>query len=268
MANLSSNQALYDYVAELIPTAVDTQDDGIIIEAFRLNDIRHVCQAIRNIHTNEVEYQHLTLRFGGNCEQSVYNFTLSEDMALCLDIYSLYLAVKHITFQLDTFHPDVINDLVVPIQAETLHWPQGHTFIEQLYRHHQKAMRHIIPCLQLHTANLDQGILSNNLASLQKKAPSLWIDIHTPTEYLPFLEQCRPDAIKISQKLQEKENKSGLLPVIKFIRKHNIQFIAGRIASKNELMHFKLLGATYYFGYISDIPTSTFKKIIHLISDT
>lgn len=266
MDSLTNHDALYNFVRNLAPSLARTKDDAIIIDAFQCNDIRHVCQAIRDTQTNEVKYQHLTLRFGGNSEQSVYCFDLSRQMTFCLDLYSLYLAVKHISFQLEAFHPDMISNLVVPIQAETLNWPLGQAFLQQLFTHHSEAMSYITPCVQLHTSNLDPMTLSSNIASLSNKATSLWVDIHTPTEYLEFLEQCKPDAIKVSQPLETKEMRAGLIPIVRFVRKHNINFIAGRVATQKDLNQFKLLGASYYFGYISDIPTSVSSRTIRLVS--
>lgn len=268
MDRLTTHDALYKFVLNLVPSLARTKDDAIIIDAFQSNDIRHVCQAIRNAQTNEVKYQHLTLRFGGNSEQSVYSYDLSRQMTFCLDMYSLYLAIKHISFQLEAFHPDMISNLVVPIQAETLNWPLGQAFLQQIFYNHRDAMSHITPCVQLHASNLDQMSLSSNIASLKNKTTSLWVDIHTPSEYLEFLEQCKPDAIKVSQLLETKEMRDGLIPIVRFVRKKNIKFIAGRVATQKDLNQFKLLGASYYFGYISDIPASMTTREIRLISNS
>ena len=268
MDRLTTHDALYNFVTNLVPSLTRTKDDAIILDAFQSNDIRHVCQAIRNAQTNEVKYQHLTLRFGGNSEQSVYSFDLSRQMTFCLDMYSLYLAVKHISVQLEIFHPDMISSLVVPIKAETLNWPLGQAFLQQIFYYHRDALSHITPCVQLHTGNLDQLSLSSNIASLRNKATSLWVDIYTPSEYLDFLEQCTPDAIKVSQPLETKEMKEGLIPIVHFVRKNNIKFIAGRVATQKDLNQFKLLGASYYFGYISDIPRTIQTKTIRLVSNT
>ncbi|WP_337240124.1 hypothetical protein, partial [Proteus faecis] len=48
----------------------------------------------------------------------------------------------------------------------------------------------------------------------------------------------------------------SFLPIARFLRKHKYQWVAGRVASQVELNRYRLLGASYYFGYFSDIPTS------------
>lgn len=266
MANLATYEALYSFVQRHLSSAAHTEDDALIIDALLHDDICHVCQPIRDIHTDEEKFQHLTLRFGGNSEQSVYCFDLSRKMTFCLDLYSLYLAVRHISFRLEVSKPQSIDNLVVPLQAETLNWPLGQAFLLQLFTHHSMAMAHITPCLQLHHSGLDRATLSKNIQSLASKAASLWIDIHTPSEYLDVLAKCEPDAIKVSQSMETKEMRLGLIPIVRLTRKLNISFIAGRIATQDDLNQFKLLGTSYYFGYISDIPSKVEAIKIRLIS--
>ncbi|MEF1301413.1 diguanylate phosphodiesterase, partial [Vibrio owensii] len=85
---------MYDYLCDLALQHIVTDDDQLVFDALKHNDIQHACQAIRETKTGEVEYQHLTLRFGLRGEQSVYQFELLEQMQYCLDLYSLYLALR------------------------------------------------------------------------------------------------------------------------------------------------------------------------------
>ncbi|WP_305374455.1 hypothetical protein [Photobacterium leiognathi] len=257
---LTTVDDLYRYIQSIVPSLTRNNDDAILLDAFEQNDLRHVCQAIRETISNQVTYQHLTLRFGSNSEQSVYLFDVSKPVQFLFDLYSLYLAIRHIEFQLCTFHKDVINPLVVPINSETLSWPIGQGFINQVYQHHASAMKYIIPCVQLHDTENNEChnvmTLNANLESLKKKAVQLWVDIIPPTQYLETIKTIQPDAIKTSHILNDDHKRSGLIPVIRFIRKNNTLFIAGRVGSQHELNQYRLLGAQYYFGYISDIPVS------------
>ncbi|WP_318412172.1 hypothetical protein [Photobacterium leiognathi] len=257
---LTTVDDLYHYIQSIVPSLTRNNDDAILLDAFEQNDLRHVCQAIRETISNQVTYQHLTLRFGSNSEQSVYQFYVSKPVQFLFDLYSLYLAIRHIEFQLCTFHKDVINPLVVPINSETLSWPIGQNFINQVYQHHSTAMKYIIPCVQLHDTENNKChnvmTLNANLESLKKKAVQLWVDIIPPTRYLETIKAIKPDAIKTSHILNDNHKRSGLIPVIRFIRKNNTLFIAGRVGSQHELNQYRLLGAQYYFGYISDIPVS------------
>ncbi|WP_305419111.1 hypothetical protein [Photobacterium leiognathi] len=257
---LTTVDDLYHYIQSIVPSLTRNNDDAILLDAFEQNDLRHVCQAIRETISNQVTYQHLTLRFGSNSEQSVYQFDVSKPVQFLFDLYSLYLAIRHIEFQLCTFHKDVINPLVVPINSETLSWPIGQGFINQVYQHHSSAMKYIIPCVQLHDTENNEChnvmTLNANLESLKKKAVQLWVDIIPPTQYLETIKTIKPDAIKTSHILNDDHKRSGLIPVIRFIRKNNTLFIAGRVGSQHELNQYRLLGAQYYFGYISDIPVS------------
>ncbi|PSX10717.1 EAL domain-containing protein [Photobacterium angustum] len=261
---LHTMDELYSYIQGIIPSLTRNNDDAILLDAFDQNDISHVCQAIRETTTNQVTYQHLTLRFGSNNEQSVYQFDVSKPVQFLFDLYSLYLAIRHIEFQLSTFHKDIINPLVVPINSETLSWPIGQGFINQVFQHHSVAMQYIIPCVQLHDMDNSEChnmmTLNANLESLKKKAIKLWVDIIPPTRYLEIINNIKPDAIKTSHILNDDHKRSGLIPVIRFIRKNNTLFIAGRVGSQHELKQYRLLGAQYYFGYVSDIPISVSMK--------
>ncbi|MDO6705488.1 hypothetical protein [Photobacterium sp. 1_MG-2023] len=257
MAKLFTDAALGEHAKGLLIQAAQTPDDFILLEAMRYNDIRHACQPIRHTETNAVSFQHLTLRFGSNSEQSVYRFNLSDEMRYALDLFGLLLAIRHIQFQQETIHASLINPLVVPLQAETLlNWEPGHTFLSALYEHHGKAMREIVPCIQLFQPDLDQPKLKQLLSWLSDVCPMFWLDIRLPTPYLPLLEVYPPMAIKIAQVNEDTTFKQGLLPVIRFLKQHEVDFVAGRIATQHDLIRFRRLGAGYYFGYISDIPTS------------
>ncbi|MCW8346640.1 diguanylate phosphodiesterase [Vibrio sp. ZSDZ65] len=256
MDNLTSNQALYYYLSQLIGQHVVTEDDQLIFSAFEANDIHHACQAIRDTNSGDIEYQHLTLRFGSHSEQSVYQFDLSTSMRFCLDLYSLYLAVRQTKFQIETFHPDLISNVVVPISHDALLWQQGQFFLKQIIRFHAGAFYHIIPSLQLSetsTLHPDTQPLSD---TLKEYAYALWFDISPSQMQLDRLLPLAPDAFKVAVTIESKQDRSALLPLVRFCRLHKIKWVAGRICSQEELTQFKRLGASYYFGYFSDLPTA------------
>lgn len=257
MAKLFTDAALGEHARGLLIQAARTPDDHILLEAMQHNDIRHVCQPIRHTETNEVTFQHLTLRFGSNNEQSVYRFDLSEEMRYALDLFGLLLAVRHIKFQQETIHASLINPLVVPLQVETLlKWEPGQHFLSSLFEHHSQAMQDVVPCIQLFQSGLDSEQLGQLLGWLHDVCPAYWVDIRLPTAYLPLLERYSPAAIKIAQFNEDTTFKQGLLPVIRFLKQCHVEFVAGRVATQYDLVRFRRLGAGYYFGYISDIPTS------------
>jgi EAL domain-containing protein (putative c-di-GMP-specific phosphodiesterase class I) len=254
--NVLRSQALHDAILRRLPKEPETADDEIVLEAFLHNDVRHACQPIRHIRTDQVTYQHLTLRFGSNGEQSVYQFDTSEAIKRCLDLYSLALAIHQISFQLETFHPDVINDLVVPIRADIFACPETQQFIRQLISQHKKALRHIIPTVQLFNPQLDLTQLATQLQPLREHTAELWFDVRSPTPYLEQLMLLEPETIKVSQPLHNFSAQVGLIPIIKFIRSHQLCLVSGQVNTQKELNQLKKLGTTYYFGYISDIPIS------------
>lgn len=256
MDNLKSHQAMYGYIIKLMEEHAETTDDALLLEALQHNDIKHACQAIREIRSEEVEFQHLTLRFGADGEQSVYQFDLSQNIQYCLDLFSLYLAIRQTQFQLETFHPDLISNVVVPLQIDALKWSQGQAFFEQVVQCHGKAFAHVIPSLQLNTT---QGLNSDThqlINKIEHSAYSVWFEVSPPCEQLAQICALRPAMLKVSLSLEEKENRQALIPVIKQLRKHKISWVASRVASQKELNQYRLLGASYYFGYFSDIPTA------------
>ncbi|KJY74588.1 diguanylate phosphodiesterase [Vibrio coralliilyticus] len=256
MANLNSHQAMYRYIAKLMEEHLKTEDDQIIHEALVHNDIRHACQAIRSADSGEVEFQHLTLRFGGDGEQSVYQFDLSQKVKYCLDLFSLYLALRQTRFQLDTFHPDLISNVVVPLQVEALVWPQGEHFLQQVILCHKKAFAHVIPSLQLSHSLGFASSVENLIELVGEYAYALWFEVAPPCPLLEQLACYEPAMLKLSVSLEDKEDRMAFLPIVRFLKKHKLKWVASRVASQKELNQYKLLGASYYFGYFSDIPTS------------
>ncbi|EKO3415936.1 EAL domain-containing protein [Vibrio fluvialis] len=256
MANLSSHQALYHYLRDLIEQHIVTEDDALVFDAFQRNDIRHACQAIREAQSGEVEYQHLTLRFGSQGEQSVYQFELSEPMTFCLDLYSLYLALRQSRFQMETFHPDLISNVVVPIRADALLWPAGALFLDQILQFHRAAFAHVVPSVQINFANPLHPGLDELVEQVRENAYALWFELYTAAENFEQIARYKPDMLKLAVSLENKEDRSAFLPIVRFLRQHRFKWVAGRVASQTELNQYKLLGASYYFGYFSDIPTS------------
>ncbi len=255
MASLKSYQAIYLYLDKLMEEHLETDDDRLVHDAFRHNDIRHACQAIRETRSGEVEFQHLTLRFGGGGEQSVYQFELSEKMAYCLDLYSLYLALRQTRFQLETFHPDFVSNVVVPLKLDALIWQPGKAFFEQVLQCHKKEFAHVIPSLQLNEESSFTPIGQSLIARVKEFAHALWFEAIAPCRFLEQLERFKPDVLKLAITLEDKESRMAFLPIVRFVRQQNIQWVASRVASQKELNQYKLLGANYYFGYFSDIPT-------------
>ena len=103
MANLNSHQAVYRYIIGLFKDNLETDDDILLFEALQHNDIKHACQAIREAHSGEVIYQHLTLRFGENAEQSVYQYQLSPPIKYCLDLLAFIWHCDSHAFKLKHF---------------------------------------------------------------------------------------------------------------------------------------------------------------------
>ncbi|MFH0259907.1 diguanylate phosphodiesterase [Vibrio mediterranei] len=256
MDNLTSNQALYRYLHQLVEQHVVTEDDQIIFDAFEKNDIRHACQAIRDTKNGEVEFQHLTLRFGSQSEQSVYQFDLSDTMRFCLDLYSLYLALRQTKFQIETFHPDLTSNVVVPISSDALLWEPGEHFLKQVIRYHAGAFYHIIPSLQLSETTPLHERVHPLTETLKEQAFALWFDVDPSQGMFEQLLPFEPDALKVAATLENKQDRTRLLPLVKFCRNHKLAWVAGRISNQDELTQFKRLGASHYFGYFSDIPTS------------
>lgn len=256
MANLNTTQAIFDYLHQLIEQHIVTEDDQLIFDAYCQNDIRHSCQAIRNANTSEVELQHLTLRFGSQGEQSVYQFDLSPPVLMCLDLYSLFLAIRHTQFQLEMFHPDLISNVVLPIQVETLLWEPSSHFLREIVRHHAEAFRHVVPSLQGDEILADKPRIQAPIDWLRKNTYALWFEVSTTHLHFERIADYAPDMIKLVVTLEDKQDRKAFLPIARFLRRHHYPWVAGRVACQIELNRFMLLGASYYFGYFSDIPTS------------
>ncbi|MDD1781879.1 diguanylate phosphodiesterase [Enterovibrio sp. ZSDZ35] len=240
----------------LIRKHAKTDDDKLLYDALSQNDVHHVCQAIRETASGEVAYQHVTLRFGSRGEQSVYQFDLSEELKYALDLFSLYLALRQSRFQLDTYHPDLINKIVVPIDSRALIWPSGQRLLNQMIKCDAEAFALLIPSLILPDDAEQQNAAIPLLSKLRAYAAELCFDISDPNYNLTFIAQHLPDKVKLAISLEHKEDRAALLPFIRFFRSHRVSWIAGRVASQNELNQYRLLGASHYFGYFSDIPTS------------
>lgn len=256
MASLQSHQAMYGYIIKLVEQHIETEDDMLILEALKHNDIKHACQAIRDAGSGEVTFQHLTLRFGSDAEQSVYQFDLSTKVKYSLDLFSLYLALRQTNFQLETFHPDLISNVVVPIQTSALLWKPGKVFFEQVIICHKKPFSHVIPSLQLSSEQEDTEATHHLIEEIREYAYSLWFEVSPPCPELEQIIALSPSMLKLSVSMECKENQRAFLPVVRLLRKHKVKWVASRVASQKELNQYKLLGARYYFGYFSDIPTA------------
>lgn len=256
MVNLISTHAMYEHLVGLAVQHIVTDDDQLVFDALKHNDVQHACQAIREAQSGEVEFQHLTLRFGMRGEQSVYQFKLSEQMQYCLDLFSLYLALRQTQFQLEAFHHDLISNVVVPIRVDALLWEPGVYFLEQTIQFHSSAFQHVIPSLQADETLCDRDKVATLTKKLKENAYSLWFEVATSQVNFERVADFSPDMIKLSVTLEDKEERHAFLPIAKFLRKHKYTWVAGRVASQTELNRYRLLGASYYFGYFSDIPTS------------
>ncbi|MGR5236472.1 EAL domain-containing protein [Vibrio alfacsensis] len=262
MVNLISAQAMFEYLCKLAQEHIETDDDQLVFDALQHNDIKHACQAIREVKTGEVEFQHLTLRFGARGEQSVYQFTLSHHMQYCLDLFSLYLAVRQIQFQNETFHPEMVSNVVVPIQIDALLWPPGARFLDQLVKFHLKAFKHIVPSLQGNDTLKQPELVLPLIAKLKGNAFALWFEVSAAQVQFEHLTEFEPDMIKLSAQIEDKSEHRAFLPIARFLRRYRYPWVAGRVSSQAELNRYRLLGAKYYFGYFSDIPTSlSFKSL-------
>lgn len=250
-------------LSALIEQQVVTDDDRLILDAFKQSDIKHVCQAIRDVKSADVVYQHVTLRFGSRGEQSVYSFDLSEGMRYALDLYSLYLALRQSRFQIDTFHPTLLNQIVVPIDANALLWRQGFEIFKQMLTLDSRAFRYLIPSLQIKVPESAYPQMVSLMARIRGHAHALWFDISVPCEQMAFVTKHQPDCVKLAISLENKEDRNTLLPIVRTLRSLKLNWVAGRVSSQSELSQYRLLGASHYFGYISDIPTSmVFKSLL------
>ncbi|NOH47839.1 EAL domain-containing protein [Vibrio rotiferianus] len=255
MANLTSAQAIYLHLCKLMKQSVVTDDDQIVYDAFTKQDIKHACQAIRQVQSGDIEFQHLTLRFGHSGEQSIYDFDLSETMILCLDLYSIYLAIRQTQFQMETFHPDLISNVVVPIRMSALLWANGNRYLNRVIEHHGKAFKHIIPSIQFDEPFCSREESFELVEKLREHAFSLWFEVTTSHLDLDTVHSFKPDMIKMVVNLEDKEHREAFLPVARFLRKYRYKWVASRVANQSELNRYRLLGASYYFGYFSDLPT-------------
>nr|WP_179885611.1 EAL domain-containing protein [Vibrio sp. ES.051] len=247
---------MHTYIVELAEQHIVMDDDQLVFDALKHNDIQHACQAIRDAQSGEVEFQHLTLRFGLRGEQSLYQFELSEQMQYCLDLFSMYLSLRQTQFQLEIFHPDLISNVVVPIQINTLLWDPGAYFLEQIIQFHSAAFQHVIPSLQADETLCLHDKVATLVEKLKENAYSLWFEVATAQVHFERIAEFAPNMIKLSVTLENKEDRQTFLPIAKFLRKYKYPWVAGRVASQTELNSYRLLGASYYFGYFSDIPTS------------
>lgn len=258
MANLTSNQSLYRFLRKQIEEQIVTEDDQLIFDAFLNNEIQHACQPIRDIFDDDIEYQHLTIRYGSEDENNVYKYDLSEEFSYCLDLFSLIIALRQAQFQTETFHPDLINSVVVPIRAEALLWGPGKSMLEQVVRFHKKIFLHVILSLQLDCSAVskeDAQMLVQLIRGKDEDNPfPVWVEINTPSANLQYVPSLKPDMLKISVPMATKEDRSAFLPIMRFLRQQKTKWVAGRVASQAELNQYKLLGASLYFGYLTDLP--------------
>ncbi|MFB9134706.1 DUF5024 domain-containing protein [Vibrio sp. AK197] len=256
MDNLSNYRSLYQKIHKLMEEYIVTDDDQLVFDAFEKNDIRHACQAIRATQSGEVEFQHLTLRFGSQNEQSVYQFDLSDEMSYCLDLYSLYLALRQTQFQLETFHPDLISNVVVPIRLDALLWEHGQVFIDHVMRFSAHAFSHLVPSLQIPMSMARTGFIDKLIEDFKERAYAVWFEISSKDKDYTLITYYKPHALKLSGTLENKEDRAALLPLIRFFKRYHFPWVASRVGTQAELNQYRLLGASYYFGYFSDIPTS------------
>ncbi len=260
MANSCFNLIIFDGLKRLIEKHIETDDDAIIFEAFAQNDIRHVCQAIRHTRTSEVSYQHMTLRSGGSGEQSVYRFGLSNPVKYALDIYSLYLGMRETRFQQGTFHPELITPIVIPVDINALLWKEGNRLLKQLFLFDRKAFQRMIPAIQISCGLQKDKSVCQLLDTIKKYSQEVWFEVCFQCHFPDFIDTFQPSKVKLaktfSQQHEGENTQSQLREMVKFFRKNNLEWIVGRITTENELRQFRNLGASHYFGFFSDIPTS------------
>lgn len=254
MANFNSLRILFRVLSLQMKKNATTDDDKRVVQELNNNTIHQVEQAIRDVHSNEVRYQHLTLRFGR--DQNIHDLDLSPEMENCLDLYSLYLALRQARFQLETFHPDLISQLVVPLRMRSLLWLTGSQFFDQLLRQHGDAFAYMIPALKVEGDEWEQVQSARRIEQIREHAAALWFELVPPGEFLEACVRFKPDMIKLALALDDPNERANLLPIIRLVRKHRFSWTAGRIENQIELNQCRLLGADCYFGYVSDIPTS------------
>ncbi|NLS13712.1 diguanylate phosphodiesterase [Vibrio sp. SM6] len=240
----------------LVRKYAQSDEDKALYEALSHNDVQHVAQAIRQTKSGEVEFQHLTLRCGERSEQSVHQLELSTEFKYALDLFSLYLALRYCRFQLDTYHPELVNKVVLPLNIDALTWAPGNRVLQQMIRADAEAFAYIIPSLILGEAPEASAANANVIATLRAYVETLCYDIHLPFQAMTFLQSHQPDMLKISLSIDDQTQRAALLPLMRFLRSHPLPWIAGRVTSQKELNQYSALGSSYYFGYFSDLPTS------------
>lgn len=144
MDNLSSYRAQFLFVLRMIEDNAVTDDDHKLAELMAADEVCHACQPIRYCSSDEIEYQYITLRYGDKKDHSVFALDISDTVRAALDLFALYLAVRQTQFELETFHPDLLNNLVFSMNACTLLRPEGKHFIDQLGQHFKQPMSMLI----------------------------------------------------------------------------------------------------------------------------
>jgi EAL domain-containing protein (putative c-di-GMP-specific phosphodiesterase class I) len=253
--NLTSYKALFLYVLRLIEDSAETEDDEKLAELLSKDEICHASQPIRDCRSDDIHYQYITLRYGEKKDESVFALDLSEKVRSALDLFALYLAIRQTQFELETFHPDLLNNVVVAVNASTLLWPKGQHFVEQLMIHHKKPLSMIVPSLYITQEQAHLPLIREGVSKLQEKVHEIYFDVHLPVMNLDYLAPYRPRVIKVSNSLEDQSEKRALLPIIRYLKRTKTTLIAGRVTSQITLQQYKMLGAKYYFGYVTDIPT-------------
>ncbi len=254
MDNLSSYRAQFLYVLRMIEDNAVTEDDEKLAQLMAADEVCHACQPIRHCNSDEIQYQYITLRYGEKKDHSVFALDISDTVRAALDLFALYLAVRQTQFELETFHPDLLNNLVFSMNACTLLRPEGKHFIDQLAQHYKRPMSMLIPSLHLTQGEATNPASKALLEHLEDRFHSVCFDVHLPVSNLDYLTPFAPQIIKISNSLDSQDEKRTLLPVIRYIKRCKATLIAGRVTSQNTLSQYKMLGAKYYFGYVTDVP--------------
>lgn len=254
MDNLSSYRAQFLFVLRMIEDNAVTDDDHKLAELMAADEVCHACQPIRYCSSDEIEYQYITLRYGDKKDLSVFALDISDTVRAALDLFALYLAVRQTQFELETFHPDLLNNLVFSMNACTLLRPEGKHFIDQLGQHFKQPMSMLIPSLYLTPGEASNPATKAMLERLEDRFHKVCFDVHLPISDLEYLTPFDPQMIKISNSLDSQDEKRALLPVIRYIKRRKATLVAGRVTSQNTLSQYKMLGAKFYFGYVSDVP--------------
>ncbi len=254
MANTNFHHLISHELMIQLKHHLQTDDDRTIFDVFMQNDIQHVSQAIRHTQTRHVIAQYMTLRFGPRGEQSVYDFQLSKEVKYLLDIHGLYMVLRQLRFQLETLHPERIHPAVISINSDLLLWLPAQKLIRKVLRFDKRTFSLLVLCLQINTSNENTDLMAKIITNIQNRGAKVWFDFNQNYLDNSLLKLITPSAFKLTFDTNQYPLSAHSKHFILACNRKNIPWVIGRISSEAQLEIHRRLGASFYFGYLSDIP--------------